>query len=348
MTAGVVFAAGSWDGPSRGAKVSIDALRRSSFTAVRAIRKEQPAVARLLDRLIADAEIITASETTASSWNRSPGRVEAAWVRVHLEAHRSLVASGARRKSLDGRWSSLRDGMRVDVKNALIESSEAGLGAREISAAKLAQLRWNLAEKYAAAGAIDRALGEAETARRFTQVVHDGFASLHARFRDPKSLSSWRRMVSDTVALSRSTGATVIVVDKLNRRLHLYSAGKRIASYEAELGAKGLRQKMHSGDQATPEGRYKVSQVKGYGRTKYYRALLIDYPNDEDRARYAWGKRVGQVPTRVGIGSLIEIHGDGGQGRDWTNGCVALANQDMDEVFARSRVGTPVTIVGTF
>jgi L,D-peptidoglycan transpeptidase YkuD (ErfK/YbiS/YcfS/YnhG family) len=54
------------------------------------------------------------------------------------------------------------------------------------------------------------------------------------------------------------------------------------------------------------------------------------------------------VPLRAGVGSLIEIHGDGGQGRDWTDGCVALSNSDMDRVFARARVGTPVTIVGTF
>jgi hypothetical protein len=290
----------------------------------------------------------SATWKSAPFWEQYPGRVEAAWTRVHLEAHRSLALSGARRERLDGQWTAQRESVRADVNNALIESNEAGLGRREISAAKQAQLRWSLAEKYAAAGAVDRALGEAEAARRFTKVVHDGFASLHARFGDPKNLSKWRRMVEETVALSRSTGSTVFVVDKLKRKLHVYSAGKRVASYEAELGAKGLRQKLHAGDQATPEGRYKVSQVKGQGRTKYYKALLINYPNDEDRARYSSGKRAGQVPTMAGIGSLIEIHGDGGQGRDWTDGCVALANPDMDQVFARARLGTPVTIVGTF
>jgi len=348
VSAGAGFAAGAWDGSPQGATISIEAMRRSAFSAVRTIRPEQPAAARLLDRMISDAETITADETTAPFWEQNPGRLEAAWTRVHLEAHRALVSAGTRRQGLDSRWSALRESVRADVKNALLESNEAGLGRREISAAKQAQLRWSLAEKYAAAGATDRALTEAETALRFTRVVHDAFATLHSRFRDPKNLSSWRRMVEETIALSRSTGSTVIVVDKLKRRLHLYAAGRRIASYEAELGAKGLRQKLHSGDQATPEGRYKVSQVKGHGRTKYYRALLINYPNDEDRVRYAYGKRVGQVPTRAGIGNLIEIHGDGGQGRDWTDGCVALANPDMDQVFARSRVGTPVTIVGTF
>jgi lipoprotein-anchoring transpeptidase ErfK/SrfK len=55
----------------------------------------------------------------------------------------------------------------------------------------------------------------------------------------------------------------------------------------------------------------------------------------------------GELHLRARIGGLIEIHGEGGQGRDWTNGCVALSNRDMDEVFALARVGTRVTIVGT-
>jgi lipoprotein-anchoring transpeptidase ErfK/SrfK len=53
------------------------------------------------------------------------------------------------------------------------------------------------------------------------------------------------------------------------------------------------------------------------------------------------------VPDGTGPGSLIEIHGHGGTGRDWTDGCVALSNEDMDQLFSRVRVGTPVTIVGT-
>lgn len=347
LTAGAGFGAGAWDSSPSGAAVSLAALRGSSLAALRALRPEQPAAARLLDRLIADAETISADEATAPFWEHNPGRTEAAWTRVHLEAHRALAAAGQRRNGLVARWRALHEAVRAEVRNALVESNEAGLGRREISAAKQAQLRFGIAEKYAAAGAFDRALGEAETARRLTAVVHDGFAALHARFRDPKSLATWRRLVEETIAQSRASGASAIVVDKLKRRLHLYVGGRRAASYEAELGTKGLRRKLHSGDQATPEGRYKVSQLKGHGRTKYHRALLIDYPNSEDRARYARGKRSGQVPVRAGIGSLIEIHGGGGQGRDWTDGCVALTDADMAELFARVRVGTPVTIVGT-
>ena len=58
-------------------------------------------------------------------------------------------------------------------------------------------------------------------------------------------------------------------------------------------------------------------------------------------------KRDGRLPRGAGIGSLIEIHGDGGRGEDWTSGCVALENHDMDRLFARVSVGTPVTIIGS-
>jgi hypothetical protein len=57
-------------------------------------------------------------------------------------------------------------------------------------------------------------------------------------------------------------------------------------------------------------------------------------------------RRRGEIPTGVGPGSLIEIHGEGGRQQDWTKGCVAVSNDHMDQLFPRVRVGTPVTIVG--
>jgi hypothetical protein len=74
--------------------------------------------------------------------------------------------------------------------------------------------------------------------------------------------------------------------------------------------------------------------------------LLLDYPNQADRARLARLKAAGQIARGAGPGSLIEIHGEGGRGEDWTRGCVALSNPDMDDLFGRVGVGTRVTIVG--
>ena len=343
-----VVAASGWPSPSAGrTALDLTTTRRVAGDALRALRIGSPGAARLLDRLIADAEGVTAQETTAPTWRRNPGRLETAWARVFVSARAALVAQHARKRTYDERWAELHDDVAVEVQRALDESEEAGIGRREIAATRQATLKWSLAQQYAAGGEIQRAIPEAEEARRFADVVHQSFVDIHSRFRDPKNLRIWRRMVRDTVEQTRG-GGTAIVVDKLDRRLYLYASGHRVGVYRVEIGAKGLKQKTHSGDQATPEGRYRVLQVRGPGRTRYYKALLIDYPNGEDRARFTWGRRTGVVPANAGIGSLIEIHGEGGQGRDWTDGCVALSNSDMDRVFSHASVGTPVTIVGTF
>ena len=101
------------------------------------------------------------------------------------------------------------------------------------------------------------------------------------------------------------------------------------------------------GDNATPEGRYRIIRKRGRGETRYHRALEIDFPNAEDRRAFTAAKRDGRIPANARIGGLIEIHGDGGKGADWTNGCVAMTNTTMEELFRQVAVGTPVTIVGT-
>ncbi len=345
---GASLAARSYDSVAIAAPpFSPERPRATLLEAVRTLRPHAPAAARHLDRLVADAEVATAGEAAAPLWARTPGRAPAAWSRALVVAHRNLAELSRRESSLLASWTQLAAQIGPAVLRAVEESDEAGVGRREIAAAQQATLKWRFAQDFAASGDYARAIAEAEKARSFTAAVRQSFLALHSRFDDPKNLRHWRAMAAETVARSKRERITVFVVDKLKRRLHVYTHGERVASYDAEIGAKGLRQKMHAGDQATPEGRYRVTEVRGPGRTKYYKALLIDYPNAEDRARYSFGKKNGAVPRRAGIGNLIEIHGDGGQGRDWTDGCVALANPDMDRVFAKARVGTPVTIVGT-
>ncbi len=344
----VAFAAPSFIPQTAAKPFDTTAARAAVYRAVSVLRADMPAAARQVDRLIAQAEVVTADEQTAPLWEQSPGRVETSWLRALSTARTAVADLRVRENASKKRWLELAPGLEADVRRAQEESNEAGVGRREISAAKQASLKWELARHYASTGAYDRALKEAELAASFNRVVRTSFDHLHSRFAEPKNLSRWKQLVAETIARSKAEGSTAIIIDKLKRKLHVYAAGNRIASFDAELGAKGLKQKLHSGDQATPEGRYRVTEARGPGRTKFYKALLIDYPNAEDRARYAFGKKSGAVPLRAGIGSLIEIHGDGGQGRDWTDGCVALTDSDMDKVFARSRVGTPVTIVGTF
>jgi L,D-peptidoglycan transpeptidase YkuD (ErfK/YbiS/YcfS/YnhG family) len=177
-----------------------------------------------------------------------------------------------------------------------------------------------------------------------SRVVSGNAVEAAARYADASLVARWRRMVSETAEWSRTTRSPAIVVLKENHRVDLYDDGHVVRSYNADMGYRSVNDKARSGDAATPEGRYRITAKKP-GST-YYKALALDYPNAEDRAEFDRLKRSGRIPRGASLGGLIEIHGEGGRGKDWTKGCVALANQDMDDLFRRAGVGTPVTIVG--
>ena len=129
-------------------------------------------------------------------------------------------------------------------------------------------------------------------------------------------------------------------------RSRAYVNGRLAESYTVDLGSNVLERKVAAGDQATPEGRYRIVRRLDEGESRYYKALLLDYPNEADRQRLEEHRESGAVSASARPGGLIEIHGEGGRGTNWTDGCVALANGDMDELFRRVKVDTPVTIVG--
>ncbi|MCB9069627.1 MAG: hypothetical protein H6629_17725 [Calditrichae bacterium] len=64
--------------------------------------------------------------------------------------------------------------------------------------------------------------------------------------------------------------------------------------------------------------------------------MLINYPNELDRRRFNAAKSTGDLSQKAQIGGLIEVHGDGGKGFHWTDGCIALTNTDMDQVFQKA------------
>jgi murein L,D-transpeptidase YafK len=135
----------------------------------------------------------------------------------------------------------------------------------------------------------------------------------------------------------------LVVVKKGKRKLHLYRDCRLVKTFPIDLGENPKGPKLHQGDMRTPEGLYRVVEKKDRGQTKYYLALLLDYPNDQDRARFEAAVRKGKISPVTGIGSLIEIHGEG-RGEDWTQGCVALYNHHMTELFNQIPQGTPVWI----
>ena len=322
----------------------VDGARRVVRSAIALARPAAPQQARFLERLVADAEIATAAEIADPSQR---GRAQAAWLRTVIAARRVAYDVRAHRDIARQRYSTLVPLVQAHMARARAELREAGMGRREAAAMERATTAVQTGVRLAGAGQYGPAADKLEKAREMTGVVHESFRAVHSRFQDRKLLATWRVWSDNAIRESRLTGRTVIVVDKLKRRLTVYRGGERVVSFAAELGANGLQRKAHSGDRATPEGAYRVVDRKEGRRTNFYKALLIDYPNDEDRQRFASGKRTGTIPRRAGIGSLIEIHGEGGEGRDWTDGCVALTNQDMDWVYDRAPVGTLVVIVGT-
>ena len=182
---------------------------------------------------------------------------------------------------------------------------------------------------------IKRAVGMADSATK-------SLIPTMARYGEREQVDRWRSWVQDTIQDSKRSGGHAIVVNKSTRSLTLYRGGKIVKTYTVGLGINGTGDKHYAGDRATPEGRYRI--IRKVPHSKFYRALLINYPNDEDRRKFSISKSKGIIPKNVEIGGLIEIHGGGKDGM--TYGCVALDNRHIEELFNAVGLDTPVTIVG--
>lgn len=166
------------------------------------------------------------------------------------------------------------------------------------------------------------------------------------RYASRDRIAQWQRMAKETVEWSKRYHAAAIVISKAERSLVLYRNGQKVLTYSVRLGFNGIKEKRYQGDGATPEGRYRVTTKRGQGQTQFYRALLLDYPNEEDRRRFLLEKKTGNIPATRGIGGQIEIHGVENEAMAQTLGCVMLENPQMAALFERVDKGTRVTIVG--
>lgn len=137
--------------------------------------------------------------------------------------------------------------------------------------------------------------------------------------------------------------ADLVVVNKSKARLYLLCRHKVLASFHVAFGANPHGHKHREGDERTPEGRYLLDYKKA--DSAFYKAIHISYPSTRDIAR---AKRLGVSP-----GGAIMIHGQKNglgwmapitQRMNWTDGCIALANKDMDVVWDAVDAGTPIEI----
>lgn len=133
-----------------------------------------------------------------------------------------------------------------------------------------------------------------------------------------------------------SARADRIDVDKSERRMELLRDGKVIRRYKIRLGDAPIGHKRQQGDEKTPEGDYRISGRNPNSR--FHLSLRVSYPNEADRK---------QARTRrVDPGGDIFIHGGNVATYpfDWTDGCIAVSDREIEEIWSLVPTGTPIRI----
>lgn len=149
--------------------------------------------------------------------------------------------------------------------------------------------------------------------------------------------------VASQLAVQATAKVDRIVIEKKKRTLTLMAGAKILKTYKVALGGQPIGGKGRQGDHKTPEGIYSVDAKNP--NSQFYKALHISYPNQADRAS---ARKLGVSP-----GGDVEIHGLGAKWgwigakhllADWTDGCIAVTNEEIDEIYPQIQVGTPVEI----
>lgn len=171
----------------------------------------------------------------------------------------------------------------------------------------------------------------------------------------------WSRMPEAPVRAevrieSRPVGPRV-VIRRGARRLDLFEGDRLLKSYRAAMGSRAEGDKEREGDRTTPLGSFYICTRND--KSRFHLFLGLSYPAPEDAER---GLARGMVtkaerdeilrahrerrcpPWKTRLGGEVGIHG-GGAGRDWTIGCIALSNEDVEELWKVLKLGDPVTIV---
>jgi lipoprotein-anchoring transpeptidase ErfK/SrfK len=338
-----------WESSRR--QATIQAAADAAGAAVRAARAEDamrwaPGELATAERASRDALTRQRVEQERAWLLPDAGPVAAAWSSAERAARQA--ADVARRRHAEG--SSSAAGQIEQARQAVAASETVAamihLGPDRLLLAR-ARAVLNEALSYQRAGDLGTAAARARDATALAGQASDRAAALAARYADADTVDRWQRWKSETIAWSRREGRAAIVVVKDAHELTVYVRGEAVKSYPVELGFNWIADKRQEGDGSTPEGRYRVVARMDRLSSDFYKALLIDYPNLEDRTEFGRARRSGDLPAAARIGGLIEIHGSGGRGHDWTNGCVAVTNREMDDLFGRISVGTPVAIVGS-
>jgi murein L,D-transpeptidase YafK len=152
----------------------------------------------------------------------------------------------------------------------------------------------------------------------------------------------WLALFTHAAAQAPKTADRIVIV-KSERTMTLLNHGQVLKTYKVALGTEPIGAKQQTGDHKTPEGLYKVDWKNA--QSKFHKALHVSYPNPADRER---AKKMGVNP-----GGDIEIHGLGEKFgwvgsmhrlHDWTDGCIAVTNEEIDEIWPLVPAGTVIEI----
>lgn len=167
--------------------------------------------------------------------------------------------------------------------------------------------------------------------------------AMGARAESPLSSSA---IATSSSNLSLDAGfelADTVVVRKGERRLYLMRRGAVLKTFKVALGLRPEGHKQYEGDYRTPEGKYTLNRRNP--NSEFFLSIQVSYPNDNDVAR---ARKQGQRP-----GGLIMIHGQPNTPTrsrdyyatvDWTEGCIAVSNSDMVEIWLMTPPDTPIEI----
>lgn len=134
-----------------------------------------------------------------------------------------------------------------------------------------------------------------------------------------------------------------VVVLKRERTLQLWNHGKIVKSYKVALGGNPVGAKTQQGDHKTPEGVYFLDSRNAH--SQFYKSLHISYPNARDRAAArANGVSPGGDVFVHGLPNGYRVVGAAHRLRDWTDGCIAVTDEEIDEIWAAVSDGTPIEI----
>lgn len=140
-----------------------------------------------------------------------------------------------------------------------------------------------------------------------------------------------------------------VVVDKSENTITLYNATDWLVQWPCTFGNNDISDKLYQGDRRTPEGRFKITSK--YPHKKWNKFMRIDYPTKTDYEKFEQRKQQGIIPAGAKIGGDIGIHGTWPHEewavenlQPWTQGCISMRNDHLNELYNTISIGTTVII----